>query len=247
VEEGKRCALIVAISKYQDPKFPPLHAPKTDAEQLGRVFEDPSIGSFTAEVLRDENEQTVRRKLSSFFGRGVLPNDLLLVHFSCHGITDAAGTFYFAATDTQKDELAATAISGTWVLDQMNSRSSRRIVLLLDCCYSGAFPMGMVPRGDAVAVVQQLSGKGRVAITASTAREFAWEGDQRTGEPRPSVFTDAVVRGLETGEADRDGDGLISVDELYDFVYRTVKETTPYQTPGRKARSKAPSSSPGAG
>src|SRR6185436_4060163 len=47
----------------------------------------------------------------------------------------------------------------------------------------------------------------------------------------PSVFTTAVVKGLETGEADRDQDHRISVEELYDYVCEQVREVTPDQTP----------------
>ncbi|MCA1837429.1 MAG: hypothetical protein LC674_01185, partial [Actinobacteria bacterium] len=58
------------------------------------------------------------------------------------------------------------------------------------------------------------------------------------------------VEGLKTGEADQGGDGLIDVDELYDYVYAKVREKTPHQTPSKSAvavegelyvaRSKAP-------
>jgi hypothetical protein len=40
------------------------------------------------------------------------------------------------------------------------------------------------------------------------------------------------VQGLQTGEADRDADGRVSVDELYDFVFDQVRQTTPDQRPG---------------
>jgi hypothetical protein len=87
-------ALIVAISGYEDSRFPPLCAPERDAAQLGRVPEDPSIGGFTMQVMLDENERVVRRKLYRLFRKDKRPNDLLLVHFSCHWITDAAGSSY---------------------------------------------------------------------------------------------------------------------------------------------------------
>jgi hypothetical protein len=41
------------------------------------------------------------------------------------------------------------------------------------------------------------------------------------------------VEGLETGEADRDQDGLVALDELYDYVYDRVRSATPNQTPGK--------------
>ena len=47
------------------------------------------------------------------------------------------------------------------------------------------------------------------------------------------MFTSALVQGLATGEADRNRDGYISVDELYDFAYDQVRAATPSQTPGK--------------
>ena len=68
-------------------------------------------------------------------------------------------------------------------------------------------------------------------LTASSAMEYAFEGDELTGDGNPSVFTTAVVKGLETGEADRDQDHRISVEELYDYVCEQVREVTPDQSP----------------
>jgi hypothetical protein len=43
----------------------------------------------------------------------------------------------------------------------------------------------------------------------------AFEGNTVEGKGVRSVFTSTLVRGLETGEADLDKDGVISLDELY--------------------------------
>ena len=40
-----------------------------------------------------------------------------------------------------------------------------------------------------------------------------------------------LVEGIETGEADRDGDQLISLDELYDYAYERVRAERPEQNP----------------
>ncbi len=65
--------------------------------------------------------------------------------------------------------------------------------------------------------------------------EYAFEGTAlaSASQSRPSLFTSAVVRGLETGEADRDADGWVSLDELYDYVYDAVRAENPHQTPSR--------------
>jgi hypothetical protein len=87
-----------------------------------------------------------------------------------------------------------------------------------------------------VGVIERLSGRGTAVLTASSATEYAWEGDDLSGEGMPSVFTGAVVKGLETGEADLDGDGTISVDELYEYVLEKVREATPKQTPNKQSQ-----------
>src|SRR5439155_23577297 len=50
---------------------------------------------------------------------------------------------------------------------------------------------------------------------------------------QPSVFTSALVEGLATGAADLDEDGLISLNELYEYVFDRVRERNPNQTPSR--------------
>ncbi len=118
----------------------------------------------------------------------------------------------------------------------MSGSRSRRQVLLLDCCYAGAFERGMAARaGSAVGIEGRFEGRGRAVITASSAMEYAFEGDALADaqDSKPSVFTSALVEGLETGEADRDQDGHVALDELHDYVYDRVREATPNQTPGK--------------
>ncbi|MGH9196785.1 MAG: hypothetical protein ACRD1T_13705, partial [Acidimicrobiia bacterium] len=75
-------------------------------------------------------------------------------------------------------------------------------------------------------------GYGRVVLTATDSTQYAWEGDELVDSDK-SVFTHYLVRGLKTGEADRDADGVITLDELYDYIYEHVVSDTPKQTPGK--------------
>ena len=71
-------------------------------------------------------------------------------------------------------------------------------------------------------------------VTASSAMEYAFEGGQLTADastPAPSVFTSAVVDGLTTGEADKDGDGWVGLTELVGYVTDRVHRVTPNQNP----------------
>ena len=228
-----REALIVATDAYEDGKLRALRAPARDAAELARVLGDPAVGDFRVGVSLNEPDHVVRRKLSEFFADRAR-DDLLLLHISGHGLKDEDGTLYFANANTSVEHLEATAIPSEFVNRQMTRSRSRRVVLLLDCCFGGAFARGMVHRaGESVAIKEEFDGQGRVVLTASRAMEYAFEGGALEGEARPSIFTAAIVEGLESGQADRDGDSRVSVDELYDYVYDRVREATPNQTPSK--------------
>jgi hypothetical protein len=113
------------------------------------------------------------------------------------------------------------------------SRSRQQVVL--DCCYSGAFPAGRVAKaGTEMHVLENFQGRGRTVLTASDSSQYAFEGDQVVGEASRSVFTRWLVAGLRDGSADLDGDGDITLDELYSYVYDRVVEELPRQRPKKQ-------------
>ena len=230
---GSSFALVVASDRYDDPALRQLRGPAKEAESLAETLRDPSIGGFDVRTLINEPAHVVTEEVEAFFADRVR-DDMLLLYVSCHGIKDDSGRLYFAMRSTKLSRLAATGVSSVFVSEQMDQSRSRKIVLFLDCCYSGAFARGMVPRSAGTVDIQErFDGRGRAVITASTAMEYAFETDGHlvSGSGAPSLFTRAVLQGLRTGDADLDGDGRVSVDELYDYVFRVVREETPDQTP----------------
>lgn len=228
-------ALIIANSQYDEEHFAELPAATADASALAEVLGNPDIGGFEVDTLVDVKQRPALRALESLFAQAK-PDDLLLLHLSLHGWKDLRNRLYFVMRDTERDLPGATAASAEVVSDWMNESRSRNIVVLLDCCYSGAFPVNARRRSSetpTVDVAQRFAGIGRVVITASTALQYAYENDVRYSHrpAEPSVFTSAVVDGLRDGAADLDGDGQVSVDELYNYVYERVRQRAVGQTP----------------
>ena len=101
---------------------------------------------------------------------------------------------YLAATDTDLDLLSATGISSSWLNERINRTRSRRTVVLLDCCFSGAFveivvtapaatgtitgkvvTTDNVPLGDAaVTTIRVPATRSNSSRTASTSKLLAF-------------------------------------------------------------------------
>jgi hypothetical protein len=230
-----RYALIVANTEYTDPGLAPLTAPGKDAEDFARVLRSPDIAAFEKVfTLINRDVFIVNQAIEDFFS-GKKPSDLLLLYFSGHGVRDENGYLYLAVKNTNRGRLRSTAIKSDFIREAMDHSRSKRQVLILDCCNSGAYAQGTkaAPGGSiGTASAFEGTGYGRIVLTASDSTQFAWEGDKIIGETANSLFTHFLVKGLE-GDADQDGDGKITVDELYDYAYEQIISRTPNQTPGK--------------
>ena len=227
-------ALIIGNTEYSDPGLAQLTAPGKDTEDFARVLKDQAVCAFDdVKILMNEPEYVVRGTIDEFFDQRT-PDDLLVLYFSGHGVRDELGALYLAVKNTIRTRLRSTAIKSDYVREAMDQSRSRRQVLILDCCNSGAFAQGTkAATGVSIGTASAFeAGYGRIILTASDSTQFAWEGNRVIGETDNSLFTHFLVQGLE-GEADLDGDGRITVDELYDYAYEKVKLATPKQTPSK--------------
>jgi uncharacterized caspase-like protein len=114
------------------------------------VLGDRQIGEFTVEVVRNEPAHVIQAHVEELFSES-RSDDVLLVHFSGHGLKSESGELFFAASNTRPNRLGSTAVSADFVQRCMRASRSRSVVLLLDCCYGGAFAQGSTVRaaGDA--------------------------------------------------------------------------------------------------
>jgi len=229
-------ALVIGNSEYHDATLSRLKTPEADVRLLAAALRNPNIGGFDdVQELIDRDEGSIRRAISAFFFKKK-SDDTLLLYFSGHGVLDAKGRLFLAAKDTQRDQLKATAISDDFISDSMDDCRSKRQILILDCCHSGAYGRGK--KGSARAVTESTfkgNGTGRVVLTASDSTQYAVEGDQFIEQASLSLFTHYLLDGLTTGEADSGRDGWITLDEWYDYAYDRVVSENPDQTPSKWA------------
>ncbi|MEI2579143.1 caspase, EACC1-associated type [Scytonema sp. PRP1] len=229
-------ALLIGVSEYEM-GLTPLLAAINDVEAMQRILQHPEIGGFDeVKPLFNPERQAMEEAIETLFS-GRQKDDLVLLFFSGHGIKDESGKLYFATRNTRKTDkgelVRSTAVAASFVHDIMsNSRPKpRQQVVILDCCFSGAFAEGMSAKSAKddgfVDVKNQLGQEGRAVLTSSTSTQYSFE--QQGADI--STYTRYIVEGLETGAADRDQDGWISVDELHEYAKQKVQEVAPAMKP----------------
>jgi len=174
---AQRKALIVANDEYENEGLKHLLTPAADAEALGNVLRDPDIGNFDVQVASNQPSYVIEAQIEDFLSESH-PEDVLLLHFSCHGLKSESGELFFAARNTKPNRLGSTAISADFVQRCMRASRSRSIVLLLDCCYGGAFSQGVrVRAGENINVLDAFpggrlgGGRGRAVIKLDVPKE----------------------------------------------------------------------------
>ncbi|MDB9452155.1 caspase, EACC1-associated type [Dolichospermum circinale] len=226
-----KIALLIGVSKYE-PGLTPLPAATKDVEAMRQVLENPDIGGFDeVKVLVNPPRQEMEEAIEILFDNRQ-KDDLLLLFFSGHGIKDEEGNLYFAAPKTRKNDngvlVKETTVPATFVHDVMKNSGSKHEVVILDCCFSGAFGRDLSARDDGfVDIKNQLGGEGRAVLTSSTSTQYSFEEEGAD----TSIYTRYIVEGLKTGAADLDKDGSISVGELHEYAKSKVQEATPGMKP----------------
>jgi formylglycine-generating enzyme required for sulfatase activity len=223
---AKKMALLIGVSEY-GAGIPPLLSALNDVEAMERVLQNPNLGNFAqVERLLNPDSVAMRIAIQELF-KNAGKEDLLLFFFSGHGITNDDNHLYLATRNTAKDNFEATAVDANFIQTQSKSCYSKRQVLILDACYSGAFANGWHTKSIGVDIKKQLGAEGRVVLTSSGATQtsFAQEGATL------SLYTQYLVEGIETGAADTDNDGNIHVQELHTYAKAKVQAVKPNMTP----------------
>jgi len=226
-----KVALLIGVSEYE-PGLDPLPAAVKDVAALKKVLSDSDMGEFDeVKILTNPDCQVMQYEVETLFSDRH-KDDFVLLFFSGHGIKDDGNNLYFASRITSKSQkgnlIRSTAVPARFIHDVMNNSRAKRQVLILDCCFSGAFDPALKTKDDgSVDLKSQLGSEGRVVLASSSSTQYSFE--QQGSEL--SLYTRYLIEGIETGAGDHNEDGKISMRELHDYATSKVQETAPNITP----------------
>lgn len=211
--------------------LPDLNCPKNDIKGLANLLLNEKIGDYAPEnvkVLLNKPHNEIIATIEDVF-HNATRDDLILIYYSGHGIpVGDTHKLFLSAHNTVYKKPVATAVSMAQLRDLMDIKvSHKKIILILDCCYSGDAGKQFASKGSMdseLAKQLQENAKG-IYLLAAAGSHRAWERQQY------SLFTQYLIEGLETGNADLDGDGLIDVHELFNYIRPQVEQEEPKQKP----------------
>ncbi|HEY1985561.1 MAG TPA: tetratricopeptide repeat protein [Terracidiphilus sp.] len=220
-------ALVVGIAHYANlPDSAQLRYPDRDAESIYTTLISQQGGEFPANHVHmltgtQATQASILHELDVWLPSVTAPNDRVLIYFAGHGFI-SGGKGYLAPYDIDLHNIAGTAIS----MESLGSLIGTKIkgkwkVLLTDACHSGA----ITPETNPAQLNQLLLDvhQSIFSLTASRDREQSFESPDWGGGH--GIFTYYVVRGL-AGAADANSDGIVTADELAEYVHTNVRAAT---------------------
>jgi hypothetical protein len=235
-ERGKFWAVVVGISRYKTVRS--LQFGDKDALAIYDYLLK-QVGIPKENIMLLTNEQAtlvnVRRTLGTELRRKAGQKDTVIIYFAGHGAPEIDATSpdddglekYLVLHDSDAEDLYTTGLPMREVEVIFQRLAAERVIFIADTCFSGATigrTFATVSRRAVVSeafLARVAKGRGRVVLTASKANQVSQERD----ELGHGVFTYYLLEGLN-GKADQDGDGIITVDEVYNYVSNKVPEAT---------------------
>ena len=220
-------ALIIGISQYENlPANAQLKYPDRDAADVYTTLISPDGGQFPPENVHrllgsEATAANIHRELEQWLPSVTKADDRVLIYFAGHGFV-SGGKAYLAPYDVDVHNIAGTA----YPMEELGKVIGSEVkgkwkVLITDACHSGA----ITPEADRAQVNQTLLDlhNSLFSLTASRDREQSFEGADWGGGH--GVFTYYVIQGL-SGAADTNHDGVVTADELAEYVHTNVRQAT---------------------
>lgn len=209
-------ALIVGASRYDH--FESLKYTDDDAYRIYAFLKSPEGGAVPEDHIRiliDESAvaENIYKGLDDIIAKAG-KDDLVLIYLAGHGLQ---GFYVPTDSDGYRNRVEYDVIK-----ERLSLCQARQKLVIADACYAGSLLAAKSPMFESVDLFYKkllASGGGTAFLLSSKSEEFSLESQGL----RQGVFSHYLIEGLK-GEADTNKDKLVSLEELYTFVYSNVRE-----------------------
>jgi hypothetical protein len=235
-ERGDIWAIAIGINQYQHTRN--LKYAVNDAQAFKDYLKD-YVGIPDERIFYLANQDATKSRIESLLGttikRKASRDDTVIIFYAGHGAVEPDPSNldgdgfekYLLPYDANLEDLYSTSISMNDIRTIFTRIRADRLIFIADTCYSGASGgrtmMATKTRANlSDKFYERISkGKGRVIISSCSANEISKEDDNL----QHGVFSYYMLEGLK-GRADQDGDGIITVSELFSYISRKVPQAS---------------------
>jgi replicative superfamily II helicase len=219
-------AKFIGIDKYQAADIRDLTGARRDSTALWALFSD-TLKDIDASLIVDEkaDKETVYQQICGTLSNAS-PDDTVIISFSGHGTHNHR----LVTHTTERDNLEKSTISMKEIADSFKKCKAKKILFILDCCFSGGAPARVledspIPR-DISNPFNEFLGEGRVLLAASNYDEVAYE----TPGSGHGILTKALIDVLMSCDKEQ-VDILSAISEIMDLARANAQKLGVVQTP----------------
>jgi formylglycine-generating enzyme required for sulfatase activity len=236
---NKRCALIIGVESYRDPKWDRLETVASDVLEIEKALKR---NNFVVRVVKTDrrSKKKIQKDIDTFIDEfGSDENNSLLFYLSGHGLLDGSETTeYLAIHDTPKtipenlimDDLAFNL---DFFVKLEKKVKCRHILCLFDICFAGnIFEDDVFQEPQAAKPIKIAEDTSSLSLVKRNVRQFITAGGiDETVEAANSLFRRSFVQAISTQEADYNGDGYVTASELGNFMQVAIQREKNGQHP----------------
>jgi uncharacterized caspase-like protein len=241
--EPRRVALVIGVSRYDDPAFPDLAYADDDAEAVAELLSS-KAGGFDEVVLLAEPGQATRQEVLRrlrFATTDLGQEDVFVLYFSGHGTLSGADepSLFLLPADAAPGDLATSALELDALRGYLARLPVQRKALVVDACFNGDGKSSVDPEllGRVDELLAQVDGSDPARLAGGEAHLFASSPGRPAFEDpdlKHGVYTHYLLQALSWARqaADLDADGLITAWEAHDYARgRAIDHTDGAQVP----------------
>ncbi|MBI5916265.1 MAG: caspase family protein [Bacteroidetes bacterium] len=214
-------AVVVGISAYNH--MPTLRYTDDDAYRMYAFLKSPEGGALADDQIRilideDATHDKILASMQEVFSKAG-PEDLVMIYFSGHGLPGAFLPIDFDGFNKKLDH--------DDINKMLETSPAKYKLCIADACHSGSL-LAMAEKSGTIRNVLEdyyrtlaQAGAGTALIMSSKSEETSLESSGL----RQGVFSHFLIRGLK-GEADKDANKIVTVQELFDFIDENVRVYT---------------------
>ena len=233
---GDIWAIVIGINQYQNTRD--LKYAVNDARAFRNYLKE-YVGISDERIFYLADQKATKSKIESLLGttikRKASKDDTVIIFYAGHGAVEPDPSNldgdgfekYLLPHDADLQDLYSTSISMNDIRTIFSRIRADRLIFIADTCYSGASGgrtmMATKTRANLSDKFYEriAKGKGRVIISSCSANEISKEDDNL----QHGVFSYYMLQGLK-GRADQNGDGIITVSELFSYISRKVPQAS---------------------